>query len=357
MKMGATVLALVCAAWTLSTWAAGYPQPVSGDYVIHDFKFASGEALHEVKLHYVTIGTPARDDRGAVTNAVLLLHGTGGSGKGFLTDGFAGTLFGPGQPLDAMRYFIIVPDSIGHGASSKPSDGLHARFPRYVYDDMVRAQYRLMTEKLGVAHLRLIVGTSMGGMHAWMWAVTHPQFMDAVLPIVCLPVEITGRNRMQRYLITSMIRRDPEWHNGEYTQQPQSLAVATQIAFLGASGARQLYLEAPTQEAADKLLDETALRLMKATDANDFVYAWEASRGYNPSPQLPSITAAVTAINFADDDINPTTLSVFEQEVQRVPGGRAVLIPASDQTRGHRSFYVTALWKTYLEELLARSMH
>ncbi|MEO8629299.1 MAG: alpha/beta fold hydrolase, partial [Betaproteobacteria bacterium] len=217
MNIAATILALVCAAWTVSAWSAGYPEPVSGEYVIHDFKFANGEALPEVKLHYVTIGTPVRDDHGAVSNAVLLLHGTGGSGKGFLTDGFAGTLFAPGQPLDAARYFIIVPDSIGHGGSSKPSDGLHARFPRYVYDDMVRAQYRLLTEQLGIAHLRLIVGTSMGGMHAWMWAVAHPQFMDAVLPIVCLPVEITGRNRMQRYLITSMIRRDPEWHNGEYT--------------------------------------------------------------------------------------------------------------------------------------------
>jgi len=334
---------------------ASYPAPVHDEYFVRDFRFASGEVLPELKLHYVTIGAPQRDSAGNIDNAVLLLHGTAGSSAGFLTDAFAGTLFGPGQPLDATRYFIIIPDSIGHGRSTKPSDGLRARFPRYVYDDMVLAQYRLVSEKIGVRHLRLVIGTSMGGMHSWLWAVTYPQFMDAVMPIVCLPVQIGGRNRMQRLLLTDMIRRDPEWKNGEYAQQPQSLLTALELGFLGASGARQLYLEAPTPEAADSLLESSARARLQTTDANDFLYAWEASRTYDPGPRLERIAALVVAVNFEDDEINPPELRILEREIKRVPRGRYVLIPASDVTRGHRSFFLTSLWTGYLVELLAQS--
>lgn len=335
--------------------AADVPMPAHNDFVLRDFRFASGEVLPELKLHYFTLGSPKRDANGKVTNAVLLLHGTNGKGADLLIDSFAGALFGAGQPLDASRWFIIVPDSLGHGQSAKPSDGLRARFPGYVYADMVEAQHRLVTEVLAVDSLRLIVGTSMGGMHAWMWAVKYPEFTEAVLPLVCLPVQVSGRNRMERRLIVDAIRNDPEWMNGDYAQPPQGLATALKMTLISGGSARRFYLEAPTLEATDRLLDRWVQERMRTTDANDYLYAWEASRDYDPAPGLERIRAAVTAVNFADDGRNPPELGIMEREIRRVPRGQYVLVPASDRTRGHVSFYDAALWKEYLVDLLARS--
>ena len=338
-----------------SARASDYFKPVHGDFVVRNFSFATGESLPELKLHYFTLGTPARNADGRITNAVLLLHGTGGRGTGFLTDSFAGELFGGGQPLDASRWFIIVPDSIGHGKSSKPSDGLRAKFPRYVYADMIEAQYRLVTEGLGVDHLRLIVGASMGGMHAWMWAEKYPLFMDATLPLVCLPVQVAGRNRMERRLIIDAIRNDPEWNGGDYDTQPQGLVTAIRMIVISALSTRQLYREAPTLNSTDYLMDKLVQQRMRNSDANDLLYAWDASRDYDPAPGLEGIRAAVTAVNFEDDERNPPALGIMEREIKRVALGRYVLVPASDRTRGHASVNDATLWKDYLEELLARS--
>ena len=338
-----------------SAGASGYPPPVDSDFVAHDFRFASGETLSELRLHYFTIGAPARDSGGHITNAVMLLHGTNGRGAGFLTEGFAGELFGEGQPLDARRWYIIVPDSLGHGKSSKPSDGLRAKFPRYGYTDMVEAQYRLVTEGLGVDHLRLIVGVSMGGMHAWMWAEKVPQFMDAALPLACLPVQIAGRNRMERRLIIDAIRNDPQWNDGNYEKQPQGLVTALRMIVISAGSTRQLYLEAPTLNSTDYLLDKLVQQRMRNSDANDLLYAWDASRDYDPAPGLEGIRTPVTAVNFEDDERNPIALGVMEREIGRVAGGQYVLIPASERTRGHASVNDATLWKDYLVGLLARS--
>ncbi len=346
---------LFCGA--LPAQAAPYPEPVQGDFFVRDFHFASGEVLPELRLHYFTIGTPLPDARGRVANAVLLLHGTGGRGAGFFTDAFAGELFGAGQPLDASRWFIIVPDNLGHGASSKPSDGLRARFPHYGYIDMIEAQRRLVVEGLGVDHLRLILGTSMGCMHAWMWAEKHPDAMDAVLPIACLPAQVAGRNRMERRLIVDAIRNDPEWKGGDYDRQPQGLLTALRMVAISAGSTKRLYQEAPTQEATDRLLDRMVQQRMQNADANDLLYAWDASRDYDPAPGLERITAQLVAVNFADDERNPPELGILEREMPRVPNGRYVLIPASDRTRGHASLAYAALWKDYLAELLARSGH
>jgi homoserine O-acetyltransferase/O-succinyltransferase len=321
---------------------------------MRDFRFAGGGTLPELRMHYFTIGTPLPDERGRIANAVLLLHGTGGRGAGFLTEAFAGELFGSGQPLDASRWFIIVPDSLGHGGSSKPSDGLRASFPHYGYADMVDAQYRLVTQGLGVDHLRLVVGTSMGGMHAWMWAVEHPDFMDAVLPLACLPVQVSGRNRMERRLIVDAIRNDPEWKGGNYDRQPQGLVTALRMIAISAGSTKRLYQEAPTQEATDRLLDRMVQQRMQNADANDLLYAWDASRDYDPAPGLERITAQLFAVNFADDERNPPQLGILEREMPRVRNGRYVLVPADDRTRGHASLAYAALWKDYLAELLAR---
>ena len=333
---------------------ASAQHPVEGNYVIHDFRFASGDVLPELRLHYTTLGQPRRDASGHVSNAVLILHGTGGSGANFLRPDWMTELFGPGQPLDANRYFIILPDSIGHGGSSKPSDALHARFPRYNYDDMVRAQHQLVTEALGVDRLRLVLGASMGGMHAWLWAVTYPDAMDTVLPMVCLPVEVSGRNRMQRRMVTEAVRRDPAWNGGEYAAPPPALRTALELVLISGAGARELSRLAPTATAADTLLDEFARQRLAETDANDFLYAWESSTGYDPSAKLPQIHARVLAINFEDDERNPPELGIMEREIARMPRGRYVLIPASDSTRGHRSFYQVPLWRQYLIELLSQ---
>jgi homoserine O-acetyltransferase len=335
--------------------AASYPDPVHGDFVIHNFHFASGEALPELNLHYFTVGTPARNADGHITNAALLLHGTAGRGAGFLTDEFAGELFGTGQPLDAARWYIIVPDGIGHGRSSKPSDGLRAKFPHYGYADMVEAQYRVVTQGLGVDHLRLVAGVSMGGMHAWLWAEKYPEFMAAVLPLVCLPAQIAGRNRMERRLIVDAIRNDPQWHEGNYDTQPQGLLTALRMVAISAGSTKRLYADAPTQEATDRLLDRMVQQRMRNADANDVMYAWDASRDYDPAAQLKDIRAALTAVNFADDERNPPQLGVMEGSIRRLPRGQYVLIPAGERTRGHVSPADATLWKDYLVELLARS--
>lgn len=332
--------------------AASYPEPSSGDFIMRDFRFKSGEVLPELRIHYRTIGTPKRDASGRALNAVLILHGTGGSGESFLTDYFAGELFGPGQLLDATRYFIILPDGIGHGNSSKPSDGLHARFPHYTYDDMVEAQERLLTEKLGVDHLRLILGTSMGGMHAWLWGERHPDFMDALMPLASLPVEIAGRNRMQRRMIIDSIRSDPGWNNGEYETQPRGLRSAVYIEIIMVSSPRRWQKEAPSREAADRLLDQMVSLRLARTDANDLLYQFDASREYNPAPDLGKIKAPLSAINSADDEINPPELGIMEKEIKRVRRGRYVLLPVSDDTRGHGTHSYPAIWKRHLAELL-----
>ena len=332
--------------------AASYPVPAEGDYVIRDFAFASGEVLPELKLHYTTIGSPVLDKTGLVTNAVLILHGTGGKGGVFLTEQFGGSLFGAGQPLDAQRYYLILPDGIGAGKSSKPSDGLRARFPHYTYEDMVRAQYQLVTDKLHVNHLRLILGASMGCMHAWMWAENYPQFMDALLPMACQPAPIAGRNRMQRRMIMDAIRNDPEWRGGNYEKQPRGLVMALQINFIGTSSAEKLQRQAPTSADADKLMDDWVRERLATTDANDYLYQWDASRTYDPGPGLERIRAEVVAINSADDLVNPPELGILEREIGRVRNGRYILIPAGEKTIGHRTFYVTELWKAVLPELL-----
>jgi homoserine O-acetyltransferase/O-succinyltransferase len=346
---------LLFLSFAVTALAAPYPEPVHGDFILRNFRFASGEVLPELRLHYFTLGTPARNAQGRITNAVLLLHGTNGRGTGFLTESFAGELFGSGQPLDANRWFIIVPDSIGHGRSSKPSDGLRAKFPHYVYADMVEAQYRMIAEGLGVDHLRLIAGVSMGGMHAWMWAEKVPQFMDAVLPLVCLPAQIAGRNRMERRLIVDAIRNDPEWNEGNYEKQPQGLVTALRMVAISAGSTKQYYLEAPTQKATDRLLDRMVQQRMQNTDANDLLYAWDASRDYDPAPELQNIRAAVTAVNFEDDERNPPELGIMERAIERVAQGKYVLVPASERTRGHVSPGYATLWKDYVVELLARS--
>ena len=335
--------------------AADYPQPAHGEFVIRDFRFAGGEALPELRLHYFTLGTPAKDATGRIINAVLLLHGTGGSGAGFLNDAFAGELFGAGQPLDATRWFVIAPDSIGHGKSSKPSDGLRAKFPKYGYVDMVEAQRRLLVDGLGVEHLRLILGTSMGGMHAWLWAGKHPDFTDAVFPVACLPAQVSGRNRMERRLIVDAIRDDPEWNDGNYAKQPQGLVTAVRMIAISAGSVKQFYRQAPTQEATDRLFDRMVEQRMKNADANDLLYAWDASRDYDPAPELGKIRAKVLAVNFEDDERNPPELGILEREFARLPQGRFVLIPASERTRGHASLGDAALWKDYVIELLTRS--
>jgi homoserine O-acetyltransferase len=331
-----------------------YAAPTPGDFVIRDFHFQSGEVLPELKLHYRTLGTPVRE-KGVTRNAVLVLHGTGGSGQNFLTEQFAGVLFGPGQLLDAERYFIILPDGIGHGQSSKPSDGLHARFPHYTYADMIAAQHRLITEKLGVNHLRLVMGTSMGGMHSWVWGETYPDFMDALMPLASLPVEIAGRNRMMRRMILDAIRTDPDWNNGEYKTQPRGLITAVDMLLI--MGSAPLYWQklAPTREQADKFLEQRTKAALARMDANDFLYQVDSSREYNPAPKLDRIQAPLLAINSADDTINPPELGILEREIKHVKNGRCVVLPITDATRGHGTHSLPAIWQNYLAELLEAS--
>ncbi|HEX6810523.1 MAG TPA: alpha/beta fold hydrolase [Planctomycetota bacterium] len=333
-----------------------WPAPVEGDFVAKDFRFGTGETLPELRLHYRTIGTLVRDSRGRAQNAVLVLHGTTGSGASLLRPGFADELFRSGGALDAATHFLVLPDAIGHGRSSKPSDGLRARFPRYDYDDMVRAQHLLLTEHLKVDHLRLVIGTSMGGMHTWLWGIEHPDFADALLPLASLPVEIAGRNRWLRRMVIDSIRGDPAWRAGDYEQQPmQGLTGAIHAMLVMTSVPLQAQKDAPTREAADGKFDELVASYRQRLDANDTLYAFDASRTYDPSPRLAEIRAQLTAINFADDQVNPPELGLLEREVARVVDGRAVLVPISDATRGHGSHSLAALWVDHLRALLARS--
>jgi homoserine O-acetyltransferase/O-succinyltransferase len=330
-------------------------QPTQGDYVIKDFKFASGETLPELKIHYRTFGAPKTDARGVVTNAVLIMHGTGGTGGQFVGRNFAGELFGPGQLLDAAQYFIILPDDIGHGQSSKPSEGLRAKFPRYGYRDMIEAEYRLVTDGLHVNHLRLVMGTSMGGMHTWLWGETYPDFMDALMPLASLPTQISGRNRVWRRVAIDAIRHDPEWKNGDYTTQPQSLRTAAQMLWLVGSNPILRQKDAATLADADRVIDQYVANYIKTGDANDILYALESSRDYDPGPALERIKAPLLAVNSADDIVNPPELGILEREIKRVPHGKAVVIPLSDKTTGHGTHTLAAVWKDYLAELLKQS--
>ena len=334
-----------------------YPSK-EGDYVAHDFKFRSGESLAELRLHYTTLGQPTRDPQGHVNNAVLMLHGTGGTGHQFFAKQFAGELFGPGQPLDIAKYYIILPDGIGHGKSSKPSDGLHAHFPRYDYDDMVAGHHLLLMQGLGVDHLRLIFGTSMGCMHSFVWGETFPDFMDALMPMACLPVQIAGRNRVWRKMVMDAIRTDPDWKDGEYTEEPKrALRTANDFLIIAGSAALPMQKSLPTRDAADKFTDDYFKTHADTPDANDFLYQVNASRNYDPSPQLEKITARVMWMNSADDFINPPELGIAERESKRLKNGQFILIPLSENTHGHGTHTWAAIWKQQLIDLLAQSAH
>ena len=336
-----------------SAHAAEYPAPVEGDFIARDFAFASGERLPELKLHYRTIGTPQRDASGVVRNAVLILHGTGGSGSGFLSPTFAGQLFGAGQMLDAARYFIVLPDGIGHGKSSKPSDSMHARFPHYNYDDMVRAQHLLLTDGLRINHLRLVLGTSMGAMHTWVWGEMYPEFVDGLVPLASAPTQIAGRNRIMRRMIMESIRQDPAWKNGEYTEQPRAgLTGALNLLLMMTSSPLQWHKQAATRDAADQWYDNQIKTRLATTDANDMLYQFDASRDYDPSPNLETITAPLLAINSADDVVNPPELGLMEKLMPRVRRGKYILIPTSPETRGHGTHSLPAIWGRYLQDFL-----
>jgi homoserine O-acetyltransferase len=338
--------------------AADYPTPTEGNYVIRDFKFESGETLPELRIHYRTIGKIDKDPQGKTRNVVLIMHGTTGSGAQFIRPEFAGELFGKDQPLDATKFFIVLPDGIGHGKSSKPSDGMHAKFPHYGYVDMVEAQYRLLTDGLGVNHLRLVMGTSMGGMHTWLWGELHPDFMDALMPLASLPTQISGRNRAWRRIIIDAIRNDPAWNGGEYPAaagQPPSLRTAAEMLWFMSSNPVLRQKEASTLAKTDEVLDKFVEQIVKVDDANDVLYAVEASHDYDPGPNLEKIRAPLLAINSADDLINPPELGILEREIKRVPHGRAIIIPFSEKTRGHGSHTVASLWKDELTKLLSDS--
>ena len=320
--------------------AATYPAPAEGDFVLHDFRFNDGGELTDLRLHYATFGSLKGD------NAVLIMHGTGGTGRQFISDQFAGVLFGPGQLLDASRYYIVLPDGIGHGHSSKPSDGLGEKFPHYDYDDMVTADYRLLTEGLGVKHLRLVMGTSMGGMHTWVWGEKYPDFMDALMPLASAPVQIAGRNRFFRRMMIDALRNDPV--NG--------LRTAIDILAIMTSSSLQLQKQAPTRDQADKLFDQTIQRRMESNpSAIDLLYQVDSSRNYNPEPDLDKIRAPLLAINSADDVVNPPELGILERTIKRVKHGRFVLLPITDQTRGHGTHSLPAIWQGYLAELIKTS--
>ncbi|MEN3747491.1 alpha/beta fold hydrolase [Sphingomonas sp. HF-S3] len=335
--------------------AAAADWPISeGDHVIRDFRFASGETLPEVRIHYTTLGTPHRDGKGRIDNAVMVLHGTGGTGKQFLVPQFADELYGPGQPLDITRYYVILPDNLGHGGSSRPSDGLRMKFPRYDYTDMVEAQRRLLIDGLGVSELQLILGTSMGCMHAFMWGEAHPGFAKRLAPFACQPVAIAGRNRMWRKMIIDAIRADPLWNDGNYTTQPiAGLRTAAALSVIAGGNVVALQANFPTREAADKALDEAFAVRGRGGDANDALYFYDSSRNYDPSAQLERITVPVLWINSADDFINPPELGIAEREVKRMPRARYILLPATTETKGHGTHTWARFWKNDLAQLLA----
>jgi homoserine O-acetyltransferase len=349
----ATALVLACPAFAQPARGTGFPTPVEGDFVARDFTFGTGDTLASLNLHYRTIGTPRRDTSGVVRNAVLILHGTGGTGAGFLSRTFGGELFGAGQQLDATRYFIILPDGIGHGKSSKPSDGLRARFPKYTYDDMVRAHHTMLVDGLKVNHLRLVLGTSMGAMQCWVWGEMYPDFVDGLVPLASAPTQIAGRNRVMRKMIMDSITHDPAWKKGDYTEQPHDgLVGAINLLMMMTSSPLQWHKSGPSRDAADKWYEDQIESRAASTDANDMLYQYNASRDYDPSPNLETITAAVLAINSADDVVNPPELGLMEKLMPRVKRGHYILIPTSDQTRGHGTHSLPAVWGKYLADFL-----
>jgi homoserine O-acetyltransferase/O-succinyltransferase len=339
-----------------ATATSGAQQLHEGDFVLHDFHFASGESLAELRLHYTTLGTPLRDAQGHISNAVLILHGTGGDGHQFLRPQFADVLFSAGGLLDTARYYIILPDGIGHGRSSKPSDGAHARFPHYAYADMVEAQYQLVTRGLGVERLRLLLGTSMGCMHAFMWGELYPDRVDALMPLACLPVQIAGRNRMWRRLVIDAITGDPAWQNGDYQHEPATgLRSAAAILVIAGTAPAQLQRQYPTRDAADRHADEALAATLEGLDANDLLYQVSASRDYDPHARLAEIRAPLMWLNSADDFINPPELGIAEREVTKIPHGSFVLLPVGENTHGHGTHTWAVAWQDYLRELLAKS--
>ena len=341
---------LACLCFVVSSVLA---QGTEGDHVARNFSFASGESLAELKLHYTTLGTPRRDANGVVRNAVMVLHGTGGTGRGFLSASFGGQLFGPGQLLDTARYYVVLPDGIGHGRSSKPSDGLHATFPHYTYDDMVAAQHALLTRGLGVNHLRLIVGTSMGCMQAWVWGYSHPAFVDGLVPLACAPSAIVGRNRMIRKMLMENITTSADYRNGDYTAPPAGLRASLELLWLMGSAPLVQHRQAPSREAADSTIVAYLDSRMKLTDANDMFYQFDASRDYDPSSHLEQVSAPVLAINSADDFVNPPELGVVERLMPRVAKGKFVLLPITEQTRGHGTHSLPTVWGSHLRDFMA----
>ncbi|GMV23167.1 MAG: hypothetical protein AMXMBFR57_31160 [Acidimicrobiia bacterium] len=360
MRSRLLTLVAICCLITLAPLDAGVPQApqlqvTEGDFIVRNYTFRSGQKMDEVRLHYRTLGTLRKDASGRATNAVWIGHGTGGTGTQFLSRNFAGELFGPGQPLDVSQYFIVLPDNVGHGGSSKPSDALKASFPNYGYFDMIDLQHRLLTEGLGISHMRLMMGTSMGGMHSWLWGQVHPTFMDALMPLASLPTQISSRNRVWRRVLIDAIRNDPAWNNGNYTSQPPGLRVAAQMLWLMSSNPVRRQREAPSLADADRVMENYVANYVKTADANDVLYYFEASRDYDPAPGLEKIIAPLVAINFADDIINPPELGILEREITRVRNGRAVTYPLSDRTAGHGTHTLAAVWKEELSKLLAES--
>ena len=339
------VVAAAVISTTMIAHAADYPAPKPADWIAHDFRFHDGTVMPELHEHYVTIGDPSGEP-------VLVLHGTAGTGIGMVNPAFAGELFGPGQALDAKKYFIILPDSIGAGGTTKPSDGMRAQFPEYDYDDMVSAQYRLVTEGLGLKHLRLVIGNSMGGMHTWLWGVTHPGFTDVLVPMASQPTEMAARNWMMRRMIIDMIRADPDWEHGDYKTQPKSLKLINVFFGIATNGGTLGYQSlAPTHASADKLVDDRIAAPFLA-DANDFLYQWNASRDYSPAAKLEGITATVLAINSADDERNPPETGVMDRAMRQLQHGQLYLIPASAETRGHGTTGFAKFYKDQLAEVM-----
>jgi homoserine O-acetyltransferase/O-succinyltransferase len=330
---------------TFTALAADYPAPKQGEWIAKDFKFHSGATMTELRLHYTTVGDPSGQP-------VLVLHGSGGDATRMLTADFAGQLFGPGQALDASKYYIIIPDSVGHGKSSKPSDGLKTAFPKYDYADLVDAQYRLVKEGLGIKHLRLVIGNSMGGMHTWLWGVKYPSFMDVLVPMASQPTAMAARNWMLRRMMIETIRNDPDYNGGNYTAQPRMMKYATNAYQIATGGGTLGYqTQAPTAAQADRLVDERLAAPVTA-DANDFLYQWEASHDYDPSPSMERIEATLLAINAADDERNPPETGVTDAALKRVKSGKLYLIPASSETRGHLTTGNARFYQQQLRELL-----
>jgi homoserine O-acetyltransferase/O-succinyltransferase len=351
------VLAAIFLVASARSQTAPSPSPLlgytEGTYTIKDFRFRSGEILRELHLAYVTIGTPRRDGSGHIRNAVLLLHGTGDSHETFLEPGFSKALYGLDQPLDLQKYYLVIPDCVGHGKSSKPSNGMRASFPKYGYEDMVAAEHRLVTEGLGIDHLRLIMGDSMGGMHTWLWGIRYPEMMDGLVPMGSYPVEIAGRNWLWRKVIIEAIRNDPDWNNGNYEKQPRSWAAVKGVVGLMVTSPVYLQAKYPTRKSVNDRYEQLFQAALKDEDANDELYAYAASSDYNPQPELEKIKAKLLAINFADDEVNPPQLRIFEREMPRVKNGRFVIVPATDGSNGHLNFGRPELWQKYLRQFLA----